>query len=404
MKPQAMSIPEAVLRNLRDEFHKFNESHGRIGVVLFCELCFPHSKLVHGFTPTASGLHVDSPEFRVAEFPAKPSKPGRLPAEILRDLHERDGRTERTFSGGPTSTGCISWKPRMDESASPVDANTATGPFATSDGLLALPGVAKDSQQACWWLTGVRFELRYFVQGSPTDLKAYLALEKLATNSLKQLIEPLELVRWCNPVMMRDASVRVASHLWTEMLFHVAWKPGLMVSFDCERRIATAKPLNRLQSKWTSLPRRTASNAPIPAKHIPTNWYAVLTDVATASTYLADVFPAIIGELTPRNPNISSTVRPPQTMTDEAEQLETICGFLNSPLHERIVRFLWDRKHKTGFDTLRSSCWDGSDVLDETIKRTCSRISERLASHLAIHVSTANRRVSLEIFPPKAGK
>lgn len=114
-----MSVAEAGLRSLRSEFEAFNSKHGRIGVVLLCEVTFPLLDGSGMVAPSTGKWHLDSPTFRrPPEFPA------------------RNQRDAVTFASGSVRDGLIRLPPCREDSQ--PSSYPPDGVFATADGRLLI--------------------------------------------------------------------------------------------------------------------------------------------------------------------------------------------------------------------------------------------------------------------------
>lgn len=366
-----MSVAEAGLRSLRSEFEAFNSKHGRIGVVLLCELKFP---LMGDEEVQSMGQWcLDSPTFR---------RPSVFPA--------RGRRNEVTFAAGPVRDCLIRLSPcREDEKSS---SELPIGVFATTDGRLLIPDVDSKNQQTVWWSTGGRFELQYFVQGPTKSFAEYQKLEESALKLLRALVDPQKLLQWTDSRTKLSIARGSDSHLWAELLYWLNHHPEISLPFVTERRIASTKVPASLHRKWSTLPQRSKHVRPIPDDSIPRCWYAVLSDVATASAFMIDAILAALPRVNAKSPDSSS-----QSVADSIDdRLERICEIVGSKRNEAIVRFLWGRKRTTDIRTLIEECWNGKDVQTESAIRQIRRINEIAADFLQI--SIRNERVKLDVF------
>lgn len=81
----------------------------------------------------------------------------------------------------------------------------------------------------------------------------------------------------------------------------------------------------------------------------------------------------------------------------EMDELDRYVEPLTSD-QERIVRFLWTRKHATKFTTLKEQCWD-KDVQTTTVSRTLERIGKRWTEEgiydVSLNISKSKESVKL---------
>jgi hypothetical protein len=369
-----MSIAEAGLRSLRGEFEAFNSKHGRIGVVLLCELTFPLLDGSGKVAPSTGKWHLDSPGFRrPPEFPTR---------------SQRDGVT---FASGAVRDGLIRLPPCCEDSKPSSD--SPDGVFATSDGRLLIPDVEPNDQRLSWWSTGSRFELQYFVQGPPKSLAEFIKLEASALKLLRALIDLQKLLQWSDPTTKAAISKGSGSHLWVELLFWLNHHPEISLPFVSERRIASATVPSSLHRKWSTLPQRTKHSKPISYDAVPRCWYAVLSDVATASAFMIDAVLAALPQMNEKSLDVPSETE----IVAQDDHLERMCNIVGSKRNQAIVRYLWGRKRATDIRTLIDVCWNGKDVQTESAERQIRRINEIAADFLQI--SIRNERVTMDVFP-----
>jgi len=65
----------------------------------------------------------------------------------------------------------------------------------------------------------------------------------------------------------------------------------------------------------------------------------------------------------------------------------------------RIVRFLWDQRYPSKWDTLAASCWSSGEAADSAIKKQIGRLAERLLENdvtdVFLDIDTVRRSVNL---------
>lgn len=367
-----MSVAEAGLHSLKNEFEAFDSKHGRIGVVLLCELTFPLMDGSDNVVPSTGEWHLDSPTFR---------RPPELPARSRRD--------EMNFASGPVRNGLIRLLPCREDSKS--NSELFAGVFATPDGRLLIPDIESNDDQTVWWLTGGRYELQYFVQGPPKAFAEFSKLEASALKLLRALVTPQRFLLWADPTAKTSIAKGSGSHLWVELLFWLNHHPEISLPFVTERRIPSIVS-SSLHRKWSTLPQRNPHSQPIPDDAIPRYWYAVVTDVAMASAFMIDVVLAAL----PRVNGKSSDALSKSTVDPSEDRLERICEIVGTKRKEAIIRFLWGRKHATAIRTLIQACWNGKDVQTESAIRQFHRINKIAADFLEISIQ--NERVKMEVF------
>jgi len=70
----------------------------------------------------------------------------------------------------------------------------------------------------------------------------------------------------------------------------------------------------------------------------------------------------------------------------------------------RIVQYLWNRKHSTGYETLKETCWKNEptdEAIQKALKRVQGKLNEDPSLGVTIEIHHAKRRVKLDHPPDK---